>query len=314
MASNPASFEKELEHLKLNSVQASYSQLKKPQENLIVQKYNDFLTLKCAYSVPYSSSLRKIVFNECKLQALNKHLLNCKNLEYLDLSSNELEFIEKLDYPSLNHLNLSKNKIKLVKNCNLPKIANVDLSHNKLKYIDTEFCRIFKEVIQLKLSNNDLCHIHPNFGYELTKLKTIYLADNPLKYVPYSITKLRFEFIEIQNNDFDFSLLDRNLNDNKKFPKLVEIASRKVLNSRIRYSKHDIPLTLIEYLDRYPLKCICGSVCFEYSFNICILFDISRVARDYSYVYQRGYNGIPMLAYLCSYKCYQKNCNYKTLW
>ena len=125
--------------------------MKAPQTSLVAKTHKEFLVQKCSYSVAYSNSLTKVIFNECKLKDVNKFIVALKNLVHLDLSQNEIECeIENFDFPHLMELNLSKNKIKSFGRRNsMPSLAQLDLSFNQIEVITVDFCRAFQNVLRL---------------------------------------------------------------------------------------------------------------------------------------------------------------------
>jgi len=306
--------EKELNSIKVDSVKKEYKQLKAPQTSLVAKTHKEFLVQKCSYSVAYSISLTKVIFTECKLKDVNKFIIALKNLVHLDLSQNEIECeIENFDFPQLMELNLSKNKIKSFGRRNsMPSLAQLDLSFNQIEVITVDFCRAFQNVLRLRLNNNQIKYVNSNFGYLLRSLKALYVSDNQLQYLPFSITKLRMEMIDVQNNQFELAPITKNLNLQFNFPKLAELCSRVVVNSRIKFSSIDIPATLIEDMKK-RYQCVCGLCCFDYHFKMIIMFDMSKIAQTYSRP-NLDSSLLPLMTYMCSWKCYKRNHNVRTLW
>ena len=83
----------------------------------------------------------------------------------------------------------------------------------------------------LNLKNNKLTRITPNLGYNLFHLKYFDASVNQLNTLPYSISYLRLEMLDLQGNPFDFKKCVTQEKD-KKFVTLAELCARQVINKR----------------------------------------------------------------------------------
>jgi hypothetical protein len=81
---------------------------------------------------------------------------------------------------------------------------------------------------------------------------------------------------------------------------------------RIKHTPIDIPRTLCDYIET-STKCICGQACFEYQFKSTIKYDLTRIAKAFTYLTINGVsdNEVPLEMSLCSLKCLRKNCKIK---
>lgn len=112
-------------------------------------------------------------------------------------------------------------------------MTKLDLSNNLLTKITNLFGLNFKKLITLNLKSNQLKYLYPNFGYNLLSLKYFDASMNQLNSLPYSVSYMRLEMLDLQGNQFDFTQL-LNKPKESKFPTLVEIAARQVINKRFR--------------------------------------------------------------------------------
>lgn len=295
-------------------------QIKKPVTSLIIKSKSEYATnfraiisqnLKIKSNLENKSTLvlTKLVINNCDLKHINAAIFQLDHLNTLDLSSNKLEFIDNFHIETLTDLNLSHNELKYIgKNCKLPRLVNLILNNNHLTYLDHSFCRNFTNLSKLILNNNELKHINNKIGYYLTRLKHLEANSNQLDVLPYSFSYIRLEALDLLNNPFQFISTSTKLNENRaKFPKLVELACRAVINGNIRFNSKDIPRELFEYLDK-SFKCLCGLSCFEYQFNSIQMCSLSQIAKTFSCFSLNGIdNQIPLLINFCSLKCFSKN-------
>ena len=89
--------------------------------------------------------------------------------------------------------------------------------------------------INFILDDNQIICLNNRFGYYLKWLKTLNLRGNLLKHLPYSITNLRLDMLELDNKGFDGEQVFIDHNENLKhnlFPKLVELTARVIMNSK----------------------------------------------------------------------------------
>ena len=119
------------------------------------------------------------------------------NLQFLDLSDNNLTVVSMAAFTRLNNLrtlSLAKNPIdRIVSDPNtavqLSALRIVDLSHNKLTVFDSKTLANMINLQRLNLSFSDIHTIYPN-GFRYTpKLTHLYLAGNPIRMFSVDIFK-----------------------------------------------------------------------------------------------------------------------------
>ncbi|RNA36408.1 leucine-rich repeat 1 [Brachionus plicatilis] len=225
----------------------------------------------------YLSNYRAVISQNLKIKTSIASIPTF-NLTKLVINNCELKTIDSsiFDFVQLNHLDFSNNKLTMLDNFKMKSLSELILSNNKIKQIG-------KNIYLPKLK----------FGNYMQHLVCLYANNNQFTNLPFSFSHLRTESVD-QTNEV-------------KFPTLMEICARNVVNKQIRYSFGDIPSSLIEYLDT-NFDCMCGSSCFEYNFKITTMFDLNRIAKSFSYITINGVsdNQIPLKIYLCSFKCYKK--------
>ncbi|XP_053603949.1 protein artichoke-like [Plodia interpunctella] len=110
-------------------------------------------------------------------------------LEYLDLNSNNFEFISEdcLKFcPSLVRLSFHFNFIHNIHYrafYSLAELKNIDLSHNRIKILNPNLFHNNKKIEYIDLSHNHLHHIHGLFS-NLPSLGEVYLSHNNILDVP----------------------------------------------------------------------------------------------------------------------------------
>ena len=177
-------------------------------------------------------NLLRLTINNCELKQINASIQDLKQLVHLDLSNNKLSAFDNFSLNNLQDLNLSCNEIKYIgKNCHLPNLSILNLNSNQIRVLDQSFCNNFRSLTNLLLKSNKIEFITPNFGYNFLHLKHLDASNNLLDTLPFSLSYLRLETLELQNNPFDFGKLLKRENE-KKFPTLVEICARKIINKK----------------------------------------------------------------------------------
>lgn len=217
---------------------------KKPITSLIVKSKSEYL---CKFQPLLSQMLKtktslgefdllnltKLVLNKCELKTIHSAVFQLKQLQHLDLSENKFSQIDEFKFDRLVDLNLAQNEIKHIgDNCSLPKLSNLDLSSNKLDYLSKKFFTIFRKVTKLRLNANNIKAFHSDFGYQMANLIHLFAANNQLKQLPFSVTSLRLETLELNDNPLESELLQIMGNKSGTFPTLVELSARKVVDKR----------------------------------------------------------------------------------
>lgn len=275
------------------------------------------LKIKTSISSIPAMNLTKLVINNCELKSIDSSVFEFNLLNHLDFSNNKLTMFDNFKLKSLTELILTNNQIKKIgSNIYLPKLVNLDLSHNQLEFLDQNFCLNFRNVARLRINHNKIKILTKKFGNYMQNLVSLNANNNQFENLPFSFSHLRLENVELNDNPFEFTIYsnkDAQTNETK-FPTLLEICARKVVNNQIRYCIGDIPRSLIEYLNS-NFDCMCGSSCFEYNFKLTSMFDLNRIAKSFSYITINGIsdNQIPLKIFLCSLKCYKKYTKYRII-
>lgn len=253
-------------------------------------------------------NLVRLTMTGCELKQLNRSIFELRQLAYLDLSDNKLTAFDDFAFEALSELNLSNNQIKYIgKKIALPQLIKLTIDNNLLTHLDHHFCLNFTKLMTLSFKNNKIVHLPPNFGYNLLNLKYLDASINQFDTIPHSFSYLRLEIIDLAGNPFDYTKLLSKPAEKNKFPTLVEIATRYVINRKIKFKPGDIPRTLIDYTETRA-RCLCGQSCFEYRFNLVTMIEMSQIARSYSCFTVNGFlNHIPASVTLCSLRCRSKN-------
>ena len=256
MGSTSLSISDELEKLQASTLSSSQKkdsskesdQLKKPTTSLIVKSKSEYssnfkavisqnLKIKTkigGVKTNLSETLVKLVLNNCELKSIDPSVFDLVNLTHFDLSSNKLTKIDNFILERLEDLNLSQNEIVFIgQNVRTPRLTSLDLSFNKLTKLDKIFCLNFKTIAKFRVTNNALHTLWNNFGYSFMSLKNFYASSNQLKCLPYSCSHMRLEMLEMHDNPFEFTQVALNLSTEfKKFPTMVELCAREVLNKK----------------------------------------------------------------------------------
>lgn len=146
----------------------------------------------------------------------------CKNnLDYLDLSNNQIALIEDEMFRHLNslkYLNLSKNQIKYISlfafSVDSHNLIELDLSHNMITDISLEFL-LFSNLVNLKhlnLNYNRLTSLSSHYLYNLYSLERLSIKYNSLK-------SFDLFYLINKNNEF-LRYIDLSFNLNLKFIEL----------------------------------------------------------------------------------------------
>lgn len=231
-------------------------------------------------------------------------ILNLSNLLTLDLSNNQIELLPKaFGNLKITKLNLSKNQFgnsALLKDWSWLNGANIqrslntlNVSGNKLKFIPSTLCSCVN-LGSLDASFNQITNI-PTAIHQLTQLKTLNLSSNNIKALPYTITKRRFDVVDISSNSFPsddtvrsivLAVHIRQCNCDYRAPSLLEISARAVIKHRVPYLNEATPAILKDILFFSPLCANpkCEALCFDMkTFSNCNLIQLNSKQRITSY-------------------------------
>ncbi|KAF7286127.1 hypothetical protein GWI33_007377 [Rhynchophorus ferrugineus] len=161
---------------------------------------------------------------ECLHNSTFYHLVN---LEVLDLSYNEICDIGENAFASLTNLRkliLSHNNIEMIKNkipfSDLLNLRELDLSYNQFTVLSTNFIRNLGSLEILNLASNYII-IFSIGDYEFPRIIMLNLSNNSVGFIDVEGLKERFTnesfTIDLNLNKFSCSILERILNDFKKF-------------------------------------------------------------------------------------------------
>ncbi|KNA08454.1 hypothetical protein SOVF_162440 [Spinacia oleracea] len=156
---------------------------------------------------PQLSSLR---LASCKLSALPPFLETQSNIQYLDLSDNQIKdkiprWIWKVGNESLSHLNLSWNSFNELEPrlADMPSLVVLDIHSNKLQGVVPQFP---SRAIILDYSNNSFTSIiPPNIGDHLKYAAFFSLSRNKISgSIPKSLCNLAFlQVLDLSHNQLD---------------------------------------------------------------------------------------------------------------
>jgi Leucine-rich repeat (LRR) protein len=225
-------------------------QFKKPITSLTVKSRSEYMgnfkaiisqNLKIKTSISGNGqasllNLTKLVVNNCDLRHIDKAVFELEHLTVLDFSQNKLPWLDHIEHGTLKELVVAHNEIARVgEHIRLPHVCVLDLSFNKLTRLDKRFCENFKNLSKLRVNNNMLKYVHDAVGYYLTGLNSFYANANELTSLPYSSSFWHLEMIEVHENPFEFNISATASGADatrKKFPSLVELCSRFVVNKK----------------------------------------------------------------------------------
>ena len=134
-----------------------------------------------------NSYLVHLSLSSCSLHVLP--VIAFLNLQFLDLSDNNLTAVSMTAFTRLNNLrilSLAKNPIdRIVSDTNpaalLSALRIVDLSHSKLTVFDSKILANMINLQRLNLSFSAIHTIHPSGFRHIPKLTHLYLAGNPIR-------------------------------------------------------------------------------------------------------------------------------------
>ncbi|XP_041348341.1 leucine-rich repeat serine/threonine-protein kinase 2-like isoform X2 [Gigantopelta aegis] len=188
----------------------------------------------------YLPKLQNLILRENRLAAFPREVMVCPMLHSLDISSNKISHIGKVDFgtvshslrrldldsngimkfpsvlhtvmPDLEHLSLAKNNLKSLEGCSLklPKLKELILSHNEIESIPDSFLSTCQKLETLEALNNKLtCLPHKEVSKCLPRLYTLKLSTNLLtEKAPFYIPKFILELPSLRTVDLSDNILD----------------------------------------------------------------------------------------------------------
>ena len=317
---------KELEKTQISTLApASTKSVEKPTERLSINQKKDY-----PITTGFPSSLVLLEIHSCKLTRLDNRVLNLQNLRSLDLSDNSLRHLPadcgKLT--QLRELRLDRNELEefpasLCQSALRRSLQSLSLNANKLSgcALPLQFGQL-TALINLSVDDNCLTALPPSIG-NLTSLRRLSLSKNQLQILPASCLKLRLESLDISSNDFVTVTVNNNAesnldpsctaklkngtNDAGNFvPSLLEIAGNLILQKSIHFDPEIIPRQLCWYLQYFAKRCFCGKFCFQSAWRAQAPLDPSFITQTCANTTDNNGGRIPILAFLCSKKCFQK--------
>ena len=162
---------------------------------------DDFVQAGLYLDSASSNSRRKTVFSR-------DHF---KKLRIIDLSHNQIQFIEDGVFKSLTGLrkiDLSHNKISTIPKTlfyNNRRLRSLDLSNNNLQLVASSAFKFHKRLQILDLSFNQLTCLHPDTFKRTISIEELYLNDNKITFLEASVLASRLtkmKMLAIYNNNW----------------------------------------------------------------------------------------------------------------
>ncbi|XP_075162124.1 artichoke [Haematobia irritans] len=135
------------------------------------------------------AELRNLNLNANKLSSITDNLFsNNTKLEQLDLSRNGIKSISALAFDaqkSLEYIDLSANALTdmSISLANLMSLKDVDLSYNQITHINSEVVSAWRQVVEIRLSNNLITELRRGTFRNLFKLQYLDLSSNEIQHV-----------------------------------------------------------------------------------------------------------------------------------
>ncbi|MFX1294434.1 MAG: hypothetical protein ACFFD2_06215 [Promethearchaeota archaeon] len=201
--------------------------------NLVLKMPNQYL--KKLKAISFGDYRGVGILKRYNIQEIPEFIFNCSNLEFLELTNNELKSIPNSisNLNKLRQLDLSVNKLENLPNSigSLKKLKKLDLHYNYLTELplSLENLQLLK---RLRLSANKLVDL-PETLWNLKNLEVLNLGGNNLKILPSLIEKLKnLKELHLHKNGLQklsdsicnlqgLKLLRVSLNNLKKVPELI---------------------------------------------------------------------------------------------
>uniref|UniRef100_A0AC34FY40 LRRCT domain-containing protein n=1 Tax=Panagrolaimus sp. ES5 TaxID=591445 RepID=A0AC34FY40_9BILA len=194
--------------------------------------FDDGKDVRCDHAnlttFPYmlNPMLKKLSLVDAKLKLLDSASISVyQELEYLDLSNNEIEELPSdflVGFLKLKEVKLQNNKIRLISDDlfkELPSLEILDLSQNKIERIMSDAFLELKELSSLNLSSNNLHMISSKSFNGLSGLSELDLSGN--------------QFEKLQRETFDqltgLAYMSLKINKIKMLPRLIFTEQKKLV-------------------------------------------------------------------------------------
>lgn len=204
--------------------------LEKPRTEMRILSRADYPMKKS-----FSRSLEKLTITGCALRRFDTRILDLTRLYSLDLSNNQLTSLpdDISSLVALKQLYLNKNQFEYFPKCILNQsisksLTVLELCDNALKFIPPKLSSL-KELVTLRLDRNNIQCLQGDIG-TMTKMRYLTVAENQLKFVPWSFQLLNLMEVDVSDNLFhvDFSV-DANSMMVPKIPSLFELLARFIV-------------------------------------------------------------------------------------
>lgn len=147
------------------------------------------------------SKLEKLLLNKTNITTISFSIHKLRNLIYLDLKNNSINYIPKelLQLPCLKYLDLSFNNLKTFKTFknDLPSLEIIILDHNDLEEVNFS-ANSCNNLLECHLNNNKLFHVDVD---NLKSLRYLALQNNKLCCLPKIGFLSNLETLEMHYND-----------------------------------------------------------------------------------------------------------------
>ncbi|XP_031620701.1 leucine-rich repeat protein 1 [Contarinia nasturtii] len=259
-------------------------------------------------------TLTTLIINGIRKCSLDSSILSLNNLQILNMSNNHIEHLpKKLGDLPLVQMDLSNNRLGksvfsdwdwIDKQRIKSSLQNLNLSGNELRVFPYKLVKLRKLMV-LTLKNNCLQHV-PFSIRRLKSLRTLNLADNQFKSLPDVFSRISLDTLDVSGEEMFLSPFAISIAPHdpmavicRQPPTLWQLATKIVMTKKIKYGPCDLPATVIDSLEEFPL-CGCGLLCppINIHFQACIVN-----VRTTSLVQSHHMTSIPGDSVYCSDYC-----------